>query len=627
MTDLLHRILSGTVPAFALVQRPESSSHGCLEVLTGPVMQFATLAELPIAQRGQPGPAVLAMLPYRQLTERGFACVDDGTPLLAMAIAEHETPPLVEALTRIPTVPIKPTATGFDIGDAEYADLVRQVITEEIGRGKGANFVLKRTFRATLPDYSVAQALTFFRRLVERESGAYWTFLVHTGDRTLVGASPERHLALRNEILSMNPISGTYRYPPSGPSLPEVIRFLSDSKETDELYMVLDEELKMMARVCDDGGRVSGPLLKEMANLAHTEYLIEGRTTRPATELLRETLFAPTVTGSPVESACRIISRYEPGGRGYYSGVVALIGADERGQQTLDSAILIRTADIDAGGQLGISVGATIVRHSSPDAEAEETRSKAAGLLSALTAGRSPRFANHPEVSRALARRNDAVSAFWLDQEHRVAGHRPGLVGRRVLVIDAEDTFTAMLAVQLGALGLAVEVRRFDEPHHTRGYDLIVMGPGPGDPAADDDDKINRLGSTMRDLLERGQPMLAVCLSHQILARLLGLRLEPLPRPNQGAQQQIDLFGRTAVVGFYNTFSAVADTAVFEHGGLVEVARDPVTGAVHALRGPTFRSVQFHPESVLTRDGPVILAELIEGLLGPAREAAEQLTA
>ena len=41
--------------------------------------------------------------------------------------------------------------------------------------------------------------------------------------------------------------------------------------------MVLDEELKMMARICDDGGRVVGPRLKEMARLAHTEYFIEGR--------------------------------------------------------------------------------------------------------------------------------------------------------------------------------------------------------------------------------------------------------------------------------------------------------------------------------------------------------------
>ena len=76
----------------------------------------------------------------------------------------------------------------------------------------------------------------------------------------------------------MNPISGTYRYPPAGPHPPGVLDFLADRKEADELYMVVDEELKMMARICSGGGRMLGPDLKEMARLAHTEYLIEGRT-------------------------------------------------------------------------------------------------------------------------------------------------------------------------------------------------------------------------------------------------------------------------------------------------------------------------------------------------------------
>ena len=105
-----------------------------------------------------------------------------------------------------------------------------------------------------------------------------------------------------------------------------------------------------MARICDAGVRVVGPSLKEMARLAHTEYFIEGAHPRDPREILRETLFAPTVTGSPLENACRVIARYEPEGRGYYSGVVALIGRDARGARTLDSAILIRTADIDRGG-------------------------------------------------------------------------------------------------------------------------------------------------------------------------------------------------------------------------------------------------------------------------------------
>ena len=63
--------------------------------------------------------------------------------------------------------------------------------------------------------------------------------------------------------------------------------------------MVVDEELKMMCTVGDMGGVVVGPRLKEMAHLAHTEYELRGRSSLDVREVLRETMFAATVTGSP----------------------------------------------------------------------------------------------------------------------------------------------------------------------------------------------------------------------------------------------------------------------------------------------------------------------------------------
>ncbi|MFD0658618.1 chorismate-binding protein [Thermocatellispora tengchongensis] len=212
----------------------------------------------------------------------------------------------------------------------------------------------------------------------------------------------------------MNPISGTYRYPPSGPTVRDVMRFLADRKESEELYMVLDEELKMMTRICEPGVRVVGPRLKQMARLAHTEYFIEGDSRWDVRDILRETMFAPTVTGSPLESACRVIGRHEPQGRGYYSGVAALIGRDASGGWTLDSSILIRTADIDSAGRARIGVGATLVRHSDPLSEVAETSAKAAGLLSALRTGEAGRLDAHPEVRDALERRNATIAGFWL---------------------------------------------------------------------------------------------------------------------------------------------------------------------------------------------------------------------
>ncbi|MFB7248323.1 phenazine-specific anthranilate synthase component I [Streptomyces populi] len=622
--DLLDAALGGRPQAFALLHRPGATGPGVIEVLTGTVSHPATLAGIPLAPTAPPGAGahheVLAVVPYRQLTERGFACADDKTPLVAMTVTGQQRLPLAEALTRIPLTPATLENGAFDIDDAAYEDLVRRVVEEEIGAGQGANFVIKRTFTADITDFGPHSAPALFRRLVEGESGAHWTFLIHTGTRTLVGASPERHVSLEDGTAVMNPISGTYRYPAGGPELEGVLEFLADRKESDELHMVLDEELKMMTRICDTGARVTGPYLKEMAKVAHTEYFIEGRTDRDVRDILHATMFAPTVTGSPVESACRTIRRHEPGGRGYYSGAAALIGRDAGGGRVMDSAILIRTADISDRGRVGIGVGATIVRHSDAAREAAETRAKAAALVAALGGTGPRRLAAHPSVRRALARRNDTLAGFWLDDAAAGPPDLPELAGRSVLVVDAEDTFTHMLQRQLRSLGLRVKVRRFDDPYAFDDHDLVVMGPGPGDPRFAAHPRMRHLHTAVDTLLRERHPFLAVCLSHQVLGLRLGLPLTRRAVPDQGVHRRIDLFGTTEQVGFYNTFALHTGRDEFLAPGVgpVRVSRDPATGEVHALRGPGFASLQFHPESVLTRGGPRILATSLAGLLAPA---------
>ncbi|WP_194821617.1 chorismate-binding protein [Micromonospora sp. S-DT3-3-22] len=614
---------------FALLHRPYAHEYGWVDVLAGPVAPVDRLAELPLPEPAGPAGAedLLVLIPYRQLAERGFDAPDDGTPLLAMRVEQQEVLPLAEVLRRIPDGEIPVGPGDYDLSDAAYAGLVRAVLDAEIGSGQGANFVLKRTWMADLGGDPLTAALRLFRRLLAAENGAYWTFLVHTGDRTLVGASPERHVSLAGGRAVMNPISGTYRYPESGPTLPGVLDFLATSKETAELFMVVDEELKMMARICPDGARVRGPYLREMARLAHTEYLVEGGTDADVRDVLRETMFAPTVVGSPLQNATRVIGRYEPTGRAYYSGTLALIGHDGDGRRTLDSTIVIRTADIDSGGRLRLSVGATLVRDSDPVAEAAETRAKAAGLLTALHAQPVGGLAGHPGVRRALRQRNERVGRFWLASDQPDAGdpYRAGdadpvLDGRRVLVVDAEDTFAVMLGQQLRSLGLHVTVSRHDEPFTVDAYDLMVLGPGPGDPRDGGDPRVRLLRDTIGTLLAGRRPFLAVCLSHQVLCDLLGIPLHRLPVPNQGVQKEIRLFGVPHRVAFYNTFTGRCPTSLLPHGRhaeTVQVSRDPATGEVYALRAAGFASVQFHPESILTEDGVGILRELLRVLPQP----------
>ncbi|WP_238015663.1 anthranilate synthase family protein [Dactylosporangium sp. AC04546] len=590
--------------AFALLCRGRGDR---LEILTGPPVAAASVAALPTADR-----PVFAAVPYRQITERGMPCADDGAPLLAFSVERHTSLPLAAALSWLPSDPAALGAGRFDLDDDAYAALVRAVVAGEIGRGTGSNFVLRRTFRASLGPDPARAALALFRRLLVSERGAYWTFLVHCEGRTLVGASPECQAGLRAGVATMNPISGTYRYPPGGPTAAGLRAFLADRKESDELFMVVDEELKTMARICDGGGRVRGPWLRPMSRLAHTEYRIEGPTRLDPRAVLLETLPAPTVAGSPLAAACRVIADHEPDGRGYYGGAVALIGRD-----WLDSALLIRTAEISADGSVRVSAGATLVRHSDPAAEAAETRAKAAALVDpppSVRYWKAPAGPADEGMGTMLAARNEGLSRFWRGLSSTWPDER--LAGARILVVDAEDDFTAMLARLLEALGTVVRVERYDTAKPDD-HDAVVLGPGPGDPGDAGDPRIARLRELARERLTTGAPLLAVCLGHQVVAAELGLAVRRLPRPEQGVQRVVAPYGR---VGFYNTFTAVSPADVLTSpltGRSVRVTRDPATGVVHALAAPGVRSMQFHVESVLTEHGPAILRRMLAGVLAP----------
>jgi len=215
--------------------------------------------------------------------------------------------------------------------------------------------------------------------------------------------------------------------------------------------------------------------------------------------------------------------------------------------------------------------------------------------------------------------------------------------GRTAVVVDAEDRFTTMLAHQLRHLGLDTRIVHWSEVTDAEidAADLVVSGPGPGDPR-DDSPRMSAMRRVVSRRLLSRSPLLAVCLSHQILADQLGIDLAPLAQPHQGLQKSVDVFGEAASIGFYNTFTARVAPGTTERGLWIrgvrangeasgaespfplaadpetltldlpaEVAADPETGDVYAMRGREFASVQGHLESILSRDGMRTLERLI----------------
>ncbi len=597
------------------------------EVLVGDITDIDELAQIPPAQVDLPN---LTLVPFRQIAERGFDVHDDGTPLRVLAATAYERLPLADLMERLqgalPQGPIEVTGERFSVSDDEYAEIVTRVIEDEIGNGEGANFVIRRDILGSTSARTCDAALTWLHTLINDERNAYWTFAVHTPGHTLIGATPERHVSVQDGRVRMNPISGTFRHPRDEAELePEFAAFIKDTKETEELFMVVDEEMKMMAQICTHGGRITGPYLKQMAHLTHTEYLLDGQAEDDPRDVLRLTMFAPTVTGSPMENACTVIKRHEPTGRGYYAGVLALIERDDDDMEHLDAPILIRTVHLFGEGVVKISAGATLVRHSDPASEVAETVAKASGMLAAL--GLAPRrelayavqLGDLPGVAQALADRNDVLSAFWMSPQ----GQRPDpdVAGQSVLVVDAEDTWTQMLAHQVRHFGMVAKVRRWDAvvAADLDAFDLVLFGPGPGDPDDADDPRMLHIRALMQARLDADRPLLAVCLSHQVLASIAGMSITKLARPNQGVQIPVDLWGTPARIGFYNTFVARPGTAALPRVGgesvPLAVAVDDLHDAVVGLRGPGVASIQGHAESVLSRDGLTTLHALIRHTL------------
>ena len=629
--------------AYAIVQNEAGAAAGTLRRFTGPLQECNTLNDIPrggAAVSGGVAYDTFSILPFSTINERAaegsslYTAHNDGEKILSMRIetTEELTKEAFAASFKQQDVGMVGEMT-YDSTQEQYEAIVKSIIEDEIGNGEGSSFVTPRKCMGTIAAFDEVTALSIYKRLLDNEYGCYWKFLFFDGtSRYFIGASPERHLEVSRKVKKdreekvrtamMNPISGTFRknhkLTPEE-NIQELIKFLADKKEIQELFMVTDEELKMMSTICGLGGSIIGPLLKEMAHLIHTEYLLEGEPNKGEDNiaLLRKSMYAPTVIGSPVGNACNVVSKYEPGTRSYYSSCVMLLGRDEDGEEFLDSSITIRTLEVNADGTFAIRVGATLVKDSVPSEEFKECGAKIAGALSSLQTDKhftTLKCTDRQDVLDQLYTRNVNTSQFWMCAQDTCEAI-PALKGKKVVMSNNEDDFIYMLRHLLVRMGCEVEVFHFFEWGTDRvkalvdAADICVVGPGPGDPTdtARPDSKMGQVRAYLTHLLEVKKPFLAVCLGHQVLSHTLGFNIIRKKVPTQGDQTDLTLWGKQRRVGFYNAFFAEHDAE--------KVAASPIVDAsVHgpdmvATRGAHWGSFQFHPESILTVEGYEIVSE------------------
>ncbi|MHA7984722.1 anthranilate synthase component II [Rathayibacter sp. CAU 1779] len=180
----------------------------------------------------------------------------------------------------------------------------------------------------------------------------------------------------------------------------------------------------------------------------------------------------------------------------------------------------------------------------------------------------------------------------------------------RVLVIDNYDSFVYTLNGYLRELGAETDVVRNDAiaaddiPSVLRGYDAVLLSPGPGTPR-DAGVSID----TVKAALASGTPLLGVCLGHQAIAEAFGATVTNAEELMHGKTSVVEHDGSAFYDDVRQGFTAtryhslaVVDGTVPDD--LIVTARTP-GGVIMGLRHRTapIYGVQFHPESVLTQDG------------------------
>ncbi|QKE83178.1 aminodeoxychorismate/anthranilate synthase component II [Arthrobacter sp. NEB 688] len=181
----------------------------------------------------------------------------------------------------------------------------------------------------------------------------------------------------------------------------------------------------------------------------------------------------------------------------------------------------------------------------------------------------------------------------------------------RVLVVDNYDSFVFTIVGYLEQLGAECEVVRNDavRPADAADFDGVLVSPGPGTP-----EEAGVSMAMIEACAERAQPMLGVCLGHQALGVVMGATVGRAPELLHGKTSSVLHDGSGVLAGVPQPF-----TATRYHSLTIDPATMPETlvpnghtesGIVMAVRHATLplHGVQFHPESVLTEGGHLMLA-------------------
>jgi len=421
-----------------------------------------------------------------------------------------------------------------------------------------------------------------FQRLCRINPSPYGA-LMNLGDgEFLVSASPEMFVRSDGRRVETCPISGTIARGTDAIGDAEQIRqLLNSEKDEFELNMCTDVDRNDKARVCVPGTIkvLARRQIETYSKLFHTVDHVEGML-RPGFDSLDAFLthaWAVTVTGAPKLWAMQFVEDHERSPRRWYAGAIGAVNFDG----SINTGLTIRTIRMK-DGLAEVRVGATCLFDSDPAAEDRECQVKAAALFQALR-GDPPK----------------PLSAFAPDATGS---------GKKVLLIDHDDSFVHMLADYFRQVGADVTVVRHvhaQDMLKQKRWDLLVLSPGPGRP---EDFGISK---TIGTAIEKKLPIFGVCLGLQAIGEYFGGQLGQLGQPAHGRPSRIQVrSGRLMqnlpneiVIGRYHSLY-VERQSMPDVLSVTAATEDGVAMAIEHKTLPV-GGVQFHPESLMSLGGEV----------------------
>jgi len=528
--------------------------------------------------------------PLPGLPEAHFRLYPEGFVARGGTLVEAPDAPGFDPIP-LPPGALPPVEPEAELSPEEHLERVR-AIQARIRAGDVYQVNLSHRFR--FPSRSVDPA-RLYDRLRTLNPSPYMGLIEGDG-WAVVSGSPERLFALAPEgadgtrEIRARPIAGT-RPRGADPREDEALEreLRSSPKERAEHVMLVDLLRNDLARCCEPGTvEVSEAFTVERySHVMHLVSEVRGRTRARLGEIVAAAFPGGSITGAPKASVMEALAELEPVPRGSYTGSLGYVSG--RG---VDLNILIRSFTF-AGDDAYLSAGGGVVIDSEPIPELDEARAKAQALLLALGGGRPGRPPEPPRLDGAWRpprppRRHDA----------------------QVIFVENRDSFSFNVVDYLRALGAEVRVVDAAAAADLGGATHVVVGPGPGEPAA--------AGRTLEWILAaRGArlPLLGICLGHQALGVALGGRLARAPEAVHGRAASVRHSGEGIFAGIpspaiFARYHSLCLTDLPPGVRSHAASEDGVCMAISDDAGLAW-GVQFHPESMLSAAGMQLVSAFL----------------